>query len=255
MIIFGWIFQLVKCGLTQAQFQMGQNAHYNPMLVFLMSCKPHDSIPWAHLLWIMYICGKKKKNVARILQEHESLKKEKKKVIWSWQRPSSGRYSRGRICCKSNWTSIRKTDVFLLHLAPRGGEELQTTARIKASDELGRQQAVNLDQSRLRLYRKTTAGEFTCNPAQTTFSWWLVHAWVCSVGSHLPKQTEPSGEDNLPFGLSQAKREMKDRDRQHRFMVPGAGGTAGQLNLKQSSFVFGLFFFTTETNHQKAEWN
>lgn len=163
---------------------------------FLMSCKPHDNIPLAHLLWIMYICGRKcSQNFARTWVTE---KKEKK-----WFGRGSGHHP-GNILevgfvARTTGLKSQVLKVLMFSYSTLHQEEersFRKLHRIKGSDKLGRQ-AVNLDQSRLCLRRKTTAEEFKCNRAQTTFAWWLLHTWVWLVGSHLPKQTAPSGENNL----------------------------------------------------------
>lgn len=139
-------------------------------------------------------------NVAIILQEHVSLKKSERSdlvvavaIIWAI------------FCFVARTTGLKSQVLKVLMfsyctLHQEKERSFRKLHRIKGSDKLGRQ-AVNLDQSQLCLYRKTTAEEFKCNRGQTTFSWWLVHTWVWLVGSHLPKQTAPSGENNLRLGL------------------------------------------------------
>lgn len=158
------------------------------MLMFLMSCKPHDNIPLANWLWIMYICGRKcSQNFARTWVTEQSNLVMAVAIIWAI-------FSRWRNCCKNNWASITSTDDFLLHLAPRGGEELQTTAQDKGlrqawttGTKFGPKSALFvLQNNRWRVQKQSSADHLL-----------LVHTWVWFVAFHLPKQTAPSVESNL----------------------------------------------------------
>lgn len=166
-----------------------------------MSCKPHDNIPLAHLLWITYICVRKCcQNLATWVMKKR--KKERCDLVLAvaiiWVIISK------RESLQKQQDLNQKTQCFLLHLAGSVSYiQLQRLAWTTGS-KFGWKSALFAPRNKRWGVQMRSYGDHLLLVV-------LLQTWVWLVGSYLPKQTAPSGENNL--GLDSIKLNERWRTR------------------------------------------